>query len=107
MSITQNIVDIVVAEAKDRRITEISLVIGELSSVAEESIRFCFQAISRGTLAEGACLSLVRVRGVVKCPDCGCEFGIERQGICPECGKLGGEVVKGREFYIESIEVED
>jgi Zn finger protein HypA/HybF involved in hydrogenase expression len=29
------------------------------------------------------------------------------EGLCPACGKRGGEVKAGREFYLESIEVED
>ncbi len=107
LAITQNIVDIAIGEAGDRRIMGINLVIGELSSVAEESIRFCFQAISQGTPAEGASLSLVRVPALIKCTHCANEFGVDRQGVCPRCGKIGGEVVQGREFYIESIEVED
>ncbi len=107
LTITQNIVDIATNEAKNRKITAINLVIGELTSVVEESIRFCFAAVSEGTLAEGAVLSLVKVPALMECRGCSCRFGTEKGGICPTCGGFGGEVVQGRELYVESIEVEE
>src|SRR5208283_1785922 len=107
LTLTQNIIDIAVHEAKDRRITGINLVIGELSSVVEESIRFCFDVISKDTPAEGARLSVTRVPAVIRCACCSGTFGMEREGLCPQCGERGGEVTAGREFYMESIEVED
>ena len=51
LAITQNIIDIAVSQAQDRKITGINLVIGELSSVVEDSIRFCFDVISKETPA--------------------------------------------------------
>lgn len=107
LTITQNIIDMAVHEAGERRITGINLVIGELSSVVEESVRFCFDVISRDTLAEGACLTVTRVPALVRCASCAHEFGMDCGGLCPACGKRGGEVRAGREFYLESIEVED
>ena len=107
LTLTQNIIDIAVHEAQDRRITGINLVIGELSSVVEESIRFCFDVISKDTPAEGARLSVTKVPAVIRCSCCSSTFGMEMEGLCPQCGKRGGEVTAGREFYMESIEVED
>lgn len=107
LAITQNIIDIAVSQAQDRKITGINLVIGELSSVVEDSIRFCFDVISKETPAEGATIAIVRVRAVLRCVSCGHEFGMETAGVCPACGKRGGEIAAGKEFYMESIEVED
>ena len=107
LTITQNIIDIAVSEAQNRKIRRINLVIGELSSVVEDSIRFCFDVISRQTPAEGATLSVTRTRALIRCAACGSEFGYEREGICPQCGGRIGEVIAGREFYMESIEVEE
>jgi hydrogenase nickel incorporation protein HypA/HybF len=107
LTITQNIIDIAVSQAQNRRITGINLVIGELSSVVEESIRFCFDVISKDTPAEGASIAVARVPAVLRCVSCGSEFGMEKAGVCPACGKHGGEVAAGKEFYMESIEVED
>ena len=107
LTITQNIVDIAVSEAGPRKIRQINLVIGELSSVVEDSIRFCFDVISKETPAEGAILSVTTVPALIRCASCSCQFGYRGEGVCPGCGKRGGEVVAGREFYMESIEVED
>ena len=63
LAITQNIIDIAVSQAQDRKITGINLVIGELSSVVEDSIRFCFDVISKETPAEGASIAIVRCPG--------------------------------------------
>ncbi|MGD0230371.1 MAG: hydrogenase maturation nickel metallochaperone HypA [Syntrophorhabdales bacterium] len=107
LTITQNIIDIAVKESPDRRVTGINLVIGELSSVVEDSIRFCFDVISRDTPVEGARLSITKIAALLRCASCAREFGLEAAGICPSCGGRGGEVLAGREFYLESIEVED
>jgi len=107
LAITQSIIDMAVQESGGRKIIGVNLVIGELSSVVEESVRFCFDVISRDTPAEGACLSVTRVPALVRCASCASEFGLERQGLCPVCGTRGTEVIAGREFYLESIEVED
>ena len=41
----------------------------------------------------------------IECPDCG--YSGEIQGFeCPGCGGAGYRLTHGREFYIDSIEVE-
>jgi hydrogenase nickel incorporation protein HypA/HybF len=108
LSITQNIVDIALKTAENRRVTGITVVLGDLSGVVEESVRFCFGAVAENTRAEGATLSFQRVAAVVRCTGCASEFGLtEGEWECPGCGSVGGHVVQGRECYIDSIEVED
>lgn len=107
LALTQNIIDIALRESQDRRITQIDVVIGELSNVVEESIRFCFDVMSQDTPAEGARLCVTKVAAVIRCAACSKTYGLEAEGLCPACGKRGGEVAAGREFYLESIEVED
>jgi hydrogenase nickel incorporation protein HypA/HybF len=107
LAIAQSILDIVVNETQQRKVTAINLVVGELSSVAEEPIRFCFEVVAKGTLAEGATLSLLKVPALFQCRDCLCEFGLKSHGICPDCGRRNGEVVRGRECYVNTIEVEE
>jgi len=108
LSITQNIVDIALRTAENRRVTGIAVVLGDLSGVVEESVRFCFGVVTENTKAEGATLSFQRVPAVVRCTACESEFGLtESQWECPSCGSVGGHVVQGRECYIDSIEVEE
>ncbi len=108
LTITKNIVDIALEAAKERKVKEITIVLGELSSVVEDSIRFCFGLVAEGTTAEGAVLAFVKVPALVRCGNCSHQFGLdEGDWTCPACGSSGAEIIHGREFYIESIEVEE
>lgn len=109
-AVTQNIVDLAVSEAGKSgagRITEIRLVIGDLSSIIDESVQMYFNIISSGTPAEGARLSFKRQPARLVCSSCGHEYDKPAKGFdCPCCSGVGKLTGAGREFYIESIEVE-
>jgi len=110
LAITEDVLRIVVEHAeraRARRVTDIYITVGDLSSVVDDSVQFYFDYLSPGTLAQGATLHFIRLPARLRCHTCQQEF--EPKGLdwlCPRCGALGGEVVSGREFYIDSIEVE-
>jgi len=110
LSVTQGVLEIVLRHAQQagaQRITHINLVIGDLTSIVDDSVQFYFDFISRDTIAEGAQLVFRRVPATFRCRDCGNTFvSKERDFICPQCGGMGVEVVAGNEFRVESIEVE-
>ncbi len=109
LAITEEILRITVEHAEKaqaERVTDIHLVIGDLSSVVDDSVQFYFDFSSPGTVAEGAELHFRRVPARLRCRQCGQEFEPEnRNWHCPNCQALGGDVIQGREFYLESIEV--
>jgi hydrogenase nickel incorporation protein HypA/HybF len=109
LPITEDILRIVTEHAQKAdatRVTHINLVIGELTSFIDDSIQFYFEMLSPGTPAEGATLHFQRIKTRFRCRKCACEFEPEeRNWICPECSALGGDVIAGKEFYVESIEV--
>ena len=110
LSITQNLLDLAVRHgeaAGARRITVLNLVIGELSSVVDDSVQFYWDFVSRGTLAEGAELRFERVPARLRCQDCGHEFPPNEDYACPACHSQHIAVSRGEEFYLQSIEVED
>ncbi len=54
LPITEGILKISTEAAGGRQITTIHLVVGELSSIVDDSIQFYFDMLSKGTVAEGA-----------------------------------------------------
>ncbi|ADH61309.1 hydrogenase nickel insertion protein HypA [Thermoanaerobacter mathranii subsp. mathranii str. A3] len=110
LSVTQSLVDMVLEEAQKReikKVTKVTIVIGELTGLESESIQFYFGVLSENTVAEGAELVFKKIKAQFKCGQCGNIF--ERVNFtfnCPVCGSTGVLVDKGKEFYIESIEVE-
>jgi hydrogenase nickel incorporation protein HypA/HybF len=109
LAITEEILRITVEHAEKaqaERVTDIRLVIGDLSSVVDDSVQFYFDFSSPGTVAEGAELHFRRVPARLRCRQCEQEFEPKSQDWhCPNCQTLGGDVIQGREFYLESIEV--
>lgn len=110
-AVTKSIVHIATEEAAKAgaaKIIEIRLVIGDLSTIIDESVQMYFDIISEGTLAQGAKLSFTRVKAEFECKSCHSKFIKPETGFkCPICGELGTPTGVGREFYIDSIEVED
>lgn len=110
LAVTESTLEIALKEAEKanaRRITRIQLVIGDLSGIVDDSVRFYFDFISQDTLAQDALLSFRRIATRFRCRACGTEFAPQDQDwVCLSCGAAAGEIIAGREFYIESIEVE-
>ena len=111
LSVTQSILDIVSRHAEKagaKRVLRINLVIGELSSVVDDSVQFYFDFLGKDTVAAGAQLAFERLPVRVRCGACGQEWHPESADWnCPACNQQAqGHVVAGREFYVDSIEVE-
>jgi len=110
LSITQNILDIVIEHAERagaQRVTTINLVVGELTGFVDDSIQFYFDMLSPDTLTEGAQLVIQRIPPRVRCRACGQEFEPrDLNWACPQCLTIGGDILSGQEFRVESIKVE-
>jgi hydrogenase nickel incorporation protein HypA/HybF len=88
------------------RVTAVRLEIGALSCVSPEAIEFCFAAVTRGTLADGAGLELIRLAGLAWCLDCNATVAIgERHEACPRCGGYRLRLSQGEEMRIKDLEV--
>jgi hydrogenase nickel incorporation protein HypA/HybF len=107
LAVTEEIIKIAIDSCKGKRISKINIVIGELSSFVDDSVQFYFDILSRSTLAEGATLDFRRVPAKLRCYNCNKEFHPDSTMVCPFCNSLGGRIIEGEEFYIESIEVKD
>jgi hydrogenase nickel incorporation protein HypA/HybF len=112
LPVTESILSVALEAAQRagaRRIVAIDLLIGDLSSIVDDSVQFYFDLLSRGTAAEGATLRFRREPAVATCADCGHHFQVSPPlvPLCPNCGGLRLAVEGGRGFVVESIEVDD
>ncbi len=89
-----------------KHVSAVRLEIGALSCVSAEAIDFCFSALTRGTLADGARLELIRLPGEAWCLDCGNLMLLEeRHDACNSCGSHRLRIVQGEEMRIKELEV--
>ncbi|HHV31857.1 hydrogenase maturation nickel metallochaperone HypA/HybF [Caproiciproducens sp. LBM24188] len=109
LPIVLDVVRVVEEEAKARglsRVTKIYLVLGELSSVVDESVQMYFEIVSKDTVCSDAKLVFEYVPASLKCGTCGKVFPHKGSSFqCPDCG--GDSVLMrdtGREFYIRSFD---
>lgn len=109
MALCEGVLKILEDEAERQsfvRVVRVSLDIGALSHVEPEAMRFCFQAVTRGTLADGAELDIVRSKGMAWCLGCSEPVTIGRRGDpCPRCGGYQLQVTAGDEMRICELEV--
>lgn len=107
LSITQAILDIALNHAGGAKITDIHLVIGDLTSLVDECIQFYWDIISENTNAVGAILHFKRIPAQAKCEACEREYAIKEEGLlCPYCHSHRVVIITGKEFFVESITVE-
>jgi hydrogenase nickel incorporation protein HypA/HybF len=110
LAVTQHILDVVLRHAEEahaQRVHRVELVIGDMTSFVDDSIQFCFDALSAGTIAHTAELVFRRVPVKMRCRECETVFLPENMDwTCPSCGAYAGDVVAGQEFYIDNIEVD-
>ena len=110
LAVTESIIEIAQRHAQQAgasRILRIHLVIGELSSIVDDSVQFYFDHLAQNTLAAGAELVFQRLAVTVRCA--ACEHTWQPSGAdwtCPHCGQPRAKVIGGDEFYVDSIEVE-
>ncbi|MBN2293891.1 MAG: hydrogenase maturation nickel metallochaperone HypA [Pirellulales bacterium] len=90
------------------RVVRLDLVIGRLSGVNVDSVRFAFELLSPDTPLEGAELSIEEPRAVCRCEDCKAETEIEELvASCPVCGGLNVIMAGGQDLMLDSIELEE
>lgn len=105
--ITQKILDLALIEAKSSRIVNVNLLIGPFSGEREESIRFYWRDLAKGTSGEGAKLHFQHVEANLKCFGCGGGLCLEEQGsICRYCQTNVLQWFSREEVKLEGIEVE-
>ena len=88
------------------QVARIVLRIGTLAGVDVDALRFAYEALAPGSVAEGAALEIEEVPGRAWCRRCDAEFGAARGMVfqCPFCREYSGEIRAGRELGIARLE---
>ena len=109
--IAQSLLEIVEQQAlpyQGAKVIKVQLRIGKLSGILPDALRFAFEALSTGGVAEGAFLVIEEVPLRIRCDQCGKVSVVDDSFmICPYCGLTDVELIEGRELEIRSMEIED
>lgn len=110
MSLAESIVQILDEQAKThgfRHVKTVWLEIGRLAGVEEEAMRFCFDAVTRNSVAEGARLEITAPEGSGWCMKCSETVPVAAlYDPCPRCGSYQLQVTGGTEMRVKELEVE-
>ncbi len=105
LGIAQEIVDICARRAGQDRVGRVVLEIGRHALIFPDSIRFCFDLCSEGTVVEGATLEIHEIPGRANCRECGLEVFLEQPFATCSCGSSDMEWLSGDEIKIKEMEV--
>ena len=109
LSVTESILEIALRhaqETKAKRITDLYLVIGQLSSIVDDSVQFYWDIISQDTPAQGAKLHFKRIPARLTCLECGHEYSPGDDLACPACHSSHVRVMAGDEFRLDAMDVD-
>ena len=112
MGIAMQVVEIATASIpehlKNSRVQGVYLKIGKLSSVVPDSLRFCFDIVSKDSAIAGAVLYIEEIPVTARCKSCDNHWTIDGPAFsCPRCNSGTIELTSGQELDISSIELED
>ena len=109
MSLCESILGILKDQAESQKFSKVDRVcleVGPLSGVETEALRFGFDVVTRGSLAENARLDIIEPQATAWCLACSQTISInERFDPCPECGSHQLQVTSGEELRIKELEV--
>ena len=110
LGIMQSTIEMVEGQARANsagKVHRITLRIGALAGVEIESLRFAFDVVAAGTIAEGSSLEIISVPALAHCKKCAADFSFSSGPIfaCPQCGDFSGDIRQGRELELSQIEM--
>lgn len=110
VSLIESVVALVEEERQKQpfvRVTRIRLTVGTLGCAQPDALRFCFDAVTRGTIADGARLEIETTPGEGWCADCQDTVKLEeRFGACPICEGHRVRMTGGHALLLSEMEVE-
>jgi len=116
LSMTTQIIESVLEEAKKQdanKVIEVHLVIGKMTFLGTEQVRFSYNILVEDTIMKGSKLIIEEKDGIIECSSCGYNGKIPLEDDptyhvpiptlrCPKCAKAA-KIVEGKECTIRSI----
>ena len=110
LAVTESILNIATKYASQnnaRKVTDLYLVIGRLSSIIDDSVQFYWDMVTENTLCAGSTLHFERVPAQLACQTCQNQYTLDGEMTpCPACGSAQVKVISGDQFFLDSIEIE-
>ncbi|KAF0205284.1 MAG: hydrogenase nickel incorporation protein [Gallionellaceae bacterium] len=110
MSLAEGIVQLVEDAVRTDTCSKVKVVwleIGQLAAVEKEALRFCFDAVTRDTIAQNARLEIIEIPGQGRCMKCEAEVEVAAlYEACPVCGSYQVKVTGGDAMRVKELEVE-
>lgn len=109
MSLAEGVLQLIEDAARRDRFNKVRTVwleIGQLSGVEPEALAFCFDAVTRDTVADGARLEIIALPGQGWCATCSQTVPMtEVFDACPKCGGYPLRVTAGTDMRVKELEV--
>ena len=100
MSIAEGILDVALDTLRQHDASVIH-------SVEPDSLLFCWEAVTKGTAAEGSSIEINTIPIEGKCLDCDKTFPVENyKFICPYCDSHFVQTIGGRELQVTSMDID-
>jgi len=110
MSLAERVLQIIEEHATSQNFSCVKTVwleIGALSHADPDAIRFCFDAVTKNSLAEGAALEIVRTPGRARCDACAKVVAVTTLlDPCPDCGGHDLRITDGDALRVRELEVD-
>ena len=120
VSVVSNMVDAILRELdgyKVKKVEEVNIVIGDLTSLGPEQLEFAYEIVTKDTVLEGSKLVIEREEVAVRCKECDYEGPAENLDseffdhtipviACPKCGG-GVDIIAGQACRVRDLSIEE
>lgn len=80
--------------------------VGRMASVEVAALQFCFEAVARDSVAQGAKLEIIEVAGSGYCSSCQRSSPVQDLlDACPACGSYAMQITGGTELRVKELDV--
>jgi hydrogenase nickel incorporation protein HypA/HybF len=109
MSLAEGVIGVIEDAARTQGFDQVKTVwleIGRLAAVEPDALRFSFDVVKRGTVADAARIEIVDLPGAAWCMKCADTVAIDERGAaCPACGSYQLQVSGGDDLRVKELEV--